>query len=83
LNLVRESNAHLRSENEELAKKVFNLTKERDDLMLSLEPLRMEIRSLKSIKEGLESNNQTLTNDCNYWRDRLHQLGDHYFAFLL
>ena len=78
LNLIRESNAHLRSENESLTKRIYTLT---TDLNLEKSqniPLAEQVRILKSEKDALESSNSNLTVETNYWRERLHTLVSRY-----
>ena len=70
LNLVRESNAHLRRENEELSKRISVFTEELKNLKDSAMPLEEAGRKLKAEKEALEGVNTQLLLDANYWRDR-------------
>ena len=70
LNLVRESNAHLRRENEELSKRISVFTEELKNLKDSAMPLEEAGRKLKAEKEALEGVNAQLLLDANYWRDR-------------
>ena len=78
LNILRESNAHLRYENEELLKKYNFLKIDFDKKNSELEPLETKIRNLESDIEVLNQTNQSLTKDISYWRDRLHTLVSRY-----
>lgn len=78
LNIVRESNSHLRSENEELVKRVQQLSQEIFIEKSQLEPLQDSLRRLTAEKESLELVNDQLTNDVSYWRNRLHTLVSRY-----
>lgn len=72
------SNAHLRSENEQLSKKFQSLTEELQTLRASTAPLETAMRKLKTEKEALELTNDELANDIEYWRDRLQKLVSRY-----
>lgn len=78
LNIIRESNSHLRHENEELLRKILSLqetiSKEQD----KINPLEEKVRSLTAEKESLELVNDQLNNDVGYWRNRLHSLVSRY-----
>ncbi len=78
LNIVRESNAHLRSENEELVKRVQQLSHELMIEKAKLDPLQDSVRRLSAEKESLELVNDQLTNDVSYWRNRLQTLVSRY-----
>ena len=78
LNILRESNAHLRYENEELLKKYNFLKIDFDKKSSELQPLETKIRNLESDIEVLNQTNQSLTKDISYWRDRLHTLVSRY-----
>lgn len=78
LNLVRESNSHLRAENEDLSKKVIVLTKELHDEQAKLAPIQDSLRKLSAEKEALDLVNDQLTNDVSYWKTRLHALVSRY-----
>ena len=67
---MRESNAHLRRENEELSKRISVFTEELKNLKDSAMPLEEAGRKLKAEKEALEGVNAQLLLDANYWRDR-------------
>jgi hypothetical protein len=70
LNLVRESNAHLRRENEELSKRVAAGAEQLKALKDEIAPQEEMGRKLKADKEALEGINTQLQQDANYWRDR-------------
>ena len=74
LNLVRESNAHLRHENEELSKRLTttnnDLKKSKDDAA----PLEETVRKLRADKEALEAANTQLLTDTNYWKVGSHPI---------
>lgn len=78
LNLVRESNAHLRRENEELSKRLSVTGVELKSSKDSVAPLEESVRKVRADKEGLEAVNAQLLIDINYWRDRLHSLVSRY-----
>ena len=78
LNLVRESNAHLRHENEELAKRLASTGAELKKVKDASAPLEETARKLRAEKEALEQANAQLVTDTNYWKDRLHQLVSRY-----
>jgi nucleoprotein TPR len=78
LNLVRESNAHLRHENEELARRLKSAS---DDLRKALDaaaPLEESVRKMKAEIAALQASNEQLLKDSSYWKDRLHQLVSRY-----
>lgn len=74
LNIVRESNAHLRIENENISKKLFQVEDELKKIKNSTMPLEEEIVRLKAEKEAVEASNVQMSKDASYWRERLHQL---------
>eukprot|EP01039_Chlorochromonas_danica_P002590 gene2590-2832_t len=78
LNLVRESNSHLRAENEDLSKKVITLTKQLHDEQAKLAPIQDSLRKVSAEKEALDLVNDQLTNDVSYWKTRLHALVSRY-----
>ena len=55
LNIVRESNAHLRAENEQLFKKISDLTNSLNSIKNETSPLKDKIRTLESEKVVLEA----------------------------
>jgi predicted nuclease with TOPRIM domain len=67
---VRESNAHLRRENEELSKRVAAGAEQLKALKDEIAPQEEMGRKLKADKEALEGINTQLQQDANYWRDR-------------
>jgi nucleoprotein TPR len=78
LNLVRESNAHLRGENEELSRRVVTLTDELRVQKTAKVPLEEALRKSQADKESMELINDQLNNDVGYWRDRLQKLVSRY-----
>jgi nucleoprotein TPR len=78
LNVVRESNSHLRSENEELGRKAVRLSKELMEIKDKEAPLLEQVRVLSLEKMALENERTALMTDVGYWRDRLHQLVTRY-----
>lgn len=68
---MRESNAHLRRENEELSKRVATGAEQLKALKDEAAPQEEIGRKLKADKEALEGINTQLQQDANYWRDRL------------
>ncbi len=78
LNIVRESNAHLRGENEELARKMAKLTDELRVARESVTPLTDKIRHHESTIASLTTERNALSSDATYWKDRLHQLLSRY-----
>ena len=78
LNLLRESNQHLRGENEELSKKLTVVTASLDEERKKFSPLEDTIRKLQGEKDGLEMVNDQLSNDVGYWKNRLHTLVSRY-----
>jgi FtsZ-binding cell division protein ZapB len=70
MNLVRESNAHLRRENEELTSRLGALDKQLKQLKDAAAPFEEEARTVKADKEALEAANVQLLTDAHYWRDR-------------
>lgn len=78
LNVVRESNAHLRSENEELSRRVTLLTESLKKEVEDGIPLQEKIRELEGIKAGLIAEKDSFARDATYWKDRLHQLVSRY-----
>jgi FtsZ-binding cell division protein ZapB len=70
MNLVRESNAHLRRENEELTSRLSTLDKQLKQLKDAAAPFEEEARTVKADKEALEAANVQLLTDAHYWRDR-------------
>lgn len=78
LNIVRESNAHLRGENEELSKRNNSLSRELKISQEALSPLKDELRRLESMQVSLMAERDSIANDATYWKDRLHQLVSRY-----
>jgi nucleoprotein TPR len=78
LNLLRESNHHLRNENEEISKKLSLVTEALDQERNKVTPLEESVRKLQGEKEGLEMVNDQLSNDVGYWKNRLHTLVSRY-----
>eukprot|EP01041_Mallomonas_annulata_P007955 gene7955-16288_t len=78
LNIVRESNAHLRAENENLARQVHQLTESLHKTTEENIPLQDTIRQLETIKTVLEAERDSMKKDAIYWKDRLHQLVSRY-----
>ena len=78
LNIIRESNAHLRSENEELAKKIAIQKNEIEKLTLEMTPLLDKQRQIEMSKLALEKERDALAQDASYWKDRLHTLVSRY-----
>ena len=78
LNIVRESNTHLRSENQELIKQITQLTNSLNTAKGNLKPLQEQVRSLKSDNSAQAEEIKALTTDATYWKDRLHALVSRY-----
>lgn len=78
LNLVRESNAHLRGENEELSRRATQAAEELAALRSAKAPLEEALRKAQAEKESLELVNDQLSNDVGYWRERLQKLVSRY-----
>lgn len=78
LNLLRDSNNHLRNENEDLVKRVRQYSADLEAEKARAQPLEEVIRRITAEKEALEMNNDQLTNDVGYWRNRLHSLVSRY-----
>jgi nucleoprotein TPR len=78
LNIIRESNAHLRSENESLSQKMDSLTAQLRSAVNASSPLEEMIRKLRAEKESVEAVNTQLNVDVNYWRNRLQTLVSRY-----
>jgi nucleoprotein TPR len=78
LNLLRESNIHLRNENQEKSQLILNLNDKVSKLQQDLSPLSEKILLLESNLHILTTEKQSLLVDCNYWKDRLHQLISRY-----
>ena len=78
LNMVRESNAHLRAENEELTKRALRLQTELTTAMDRETPLQESIRVLTAEKNAIDNERAALAVDVTYWKDRLHQLVSRY-----
>lgn len=67
---MRESNAHLRRENEELVHRVTAANEQVKALKDSAVPVEQESRKAKAEIEALQQTNTQLSQDANYWRDR-------------
>ena len=67
---MRESNAHLRRENEELASRVTAANEQVKVLKDSAAPVEQESRKAKAEIEALQQTNTQLSQDASYWRDR-------------
>lgn len=78
LNVVRESNAHLRAENEEMGKQRARLENRLQELQGELAPLKEKNLKLESARTVLEQEKVALATDATYWKDRLHQLVSRY-----
>ena len=78
LNIVRESNTHLRSENQDLAKQVTQLTNSLNTAKNNLKPLQEQVRKLNSETAAQSEEIKALTTDAAYWKDRLHTLVSRY-----
>jgi nucleoprotein TPR len=79
LNILRESNIHLRTENENLLKKLKEVettfSQEKTTIYL---PLQEKFRAVQQEKDNLELTNDQLSNDITYWKNRLHSLISRY-----
>jgi chromosome segregation ATPase len=79
LNILRESNIHLRTENENLLKKLKEVettySQEKTTIYL---PLQEKFRAVQQEKDNLELTNDQLSNDISYWKNRLHSLISRY-----
>lgn len=78
LNVVRESNAHLRNENEELLKKMSSITVELQAAKSASVPLEQKIGTLEKSVSQLQAENGILSADASYWKERIHQLVSRY-----
>jgi nucleoprotein TPR len=78
LAVLRESNLHLRKENESFIKKIQQLTLSLEEEKMSSLPLQEKIKQLSNEKENMELANDQLTNDITYWKNRLHSLVSRY-----
>eukprot|EP00607_Mallomonas_marina_P000773 CAMPEP_0182433480 /NCGR_PEP_ID=MMETSP1167-20130531/63490_1 /TAXON_ID=2988 /ORGANISM="Mallomonas Sp, Strain CCMP3275" /LENGTH=1257 /DNA_ID=CAMNT_0024622215 /DNA_START=168 /DNA_END=3941 /DNA_ORIENTATION=- len=78
LNIVRESNAHLRAENENLSKQMKTLKESLIKSENEVIPLQQKIRMLETTQIALEKERDALCKDATYWKDRLHQLVSRY-----
>lgn len=78
MNILRESNEHLRLEKEELLKEKHKLQENVASLNNEMNPLKEKIIKLESMISSLETDKQSLVTDANYWKDRLHQLVSRY-----
>jgi nucleoprotein TPR len=79
LNILRESNIHLRNENQEKSQLIITLNEKITQLQHNhLFPLTEKIILLESNLNILKTEKESLLIDCNYWKDRLHQLISRY-----
>jgi nucleoprotein TPR len=78
INIVRESNAHMRRENEELSKKVTSLSTELASAKNSIAPLNEQLRKLEASVASLSAERDSLANDAKYWKERMHTLVSRY-----
>ena len=78
LNVIRESNVHLRGENEVAARKLASLQSELDSLKANEAPLQDQLRLMTADIRAFEKERDALKADAAYWKDRLHQLVSRY-----
>ena len=78
LNVIRESNVHLRGENEVTARKLASLQSELEALKANEAPLQDQVRVLTAEMRAFEKERDALSADAAYWKDRLHQLVSRY-----
>jgi nucleoprotein TPR len=78
LNVVRESNAHLRSEYEQVSRERDQLAAKLHATVAEAEPVRERVCRLEGQLEGLEAEKAAVEVDAGYWKDRLHQLVSRY-----
>jgi nucleoprotein TPR len=78
LNLVRESNSHLRAENEDLQKRLAKVATELSAIRQSEAPLKEQLRTATAEKGALESERASLLAEVGYWKDRLQSLVSRY-----
>ena len=78
LNVVRESNAHLRSENVQLKNAKDELQRNLNAARDELSPLNEKIIRLEANLQSMEVEKAALLADGSYWKDRLHQLVSRY-----
>ncbi len=78
LNIVRESNAHLRSENQELLQQAAKLNESLNKANDALKPLQEQMRVVKTENSVKCEEIKALTADATYWKDRLHTLVSRY-----
>jgi nucleoprotein TPR len=78
LNVVRESNAHLRSENVQLKSGKEELQRSLASAREQLKPLGEKVIRLEATLQSMETEKAALVSDAAYWKDRLHQLVSRY-----
>ena len=71
LNIIRESNAHLRAENEDLARSNASLRSSLQSAKAVETPLEERIRRLTAEKEALETSNAQLDTDRGFWKEKV------------
>ncbi|KAF9424170.1 hypothetical protein BGZ94_008065 [Podila epigama] len=74
INLLRESNAMLRSENESLQKRVVELETSNRELQSRLEPLNQRVREMIVDLETSKEELKQLGEDRDRWRTRTHDI---------
>ena len=78
LNVVRESNAHLRSEYEHVSKERDKLMQKLQSALAEAAPVKDQVSRLEGEIEVLQAEKSSLTADVGYWKDRMHQLVSRY-----
>lgn len=71
LALIRESNSHLRAENEDLAKSVEVLRGQLESSRAKEKPLENTIRRFEAEKEALLATITRLDSDATFWKDKV------------
>lgn len=78
LPLLRDSNSHLRQENDDLNKRLNVLEVDLKSWQDKNKPLVEKLRQIEIEKQILENNMKSIEADGNYWRERLHNLISRY-----
>ena len=78
LQLIRESNSHLRTENDAMSKQLQALKDAAKTSRDKVAPFEERLRVLTGERDALVANNAALTTDASYWRERMHQLVSQY-----
>jgi nucleoprotein TPR len=78
LNVLRESNAHLREEANRSRDRVILLERQTEELNAQLDPLKEQLRSMKAELGVKEQQVSTLERDNERWRERTKQVLEKY-----